>query len=90
VVIPNLVENLDGVIDRISLGPFDIAVAARVVKAVLRSLGCIELDVGTSLGTCSLTTVEIDHNLQASSLGPVKRLSQHVVRALNVGLSLDW
>lgn len=37
-----------------------------------------------------LTTVQVNHNLQTRGLGPVKRLSQNVISALDEWLTTDW
>lgn len=37
-----------------------------------------------------LTTVQVNHNVQTRGLGPVKRLSQNVISALDEWLTTDW
>ena len=37
-----------------------------------------------------LTTVQVNHNVQTRGLGPVKRLSQNFISALDEWLTTDW
>lgn len=36
-----------------------------------------------------LTTVQVDHHLQARTLGPIQCLAQHLVRALHEGFAVN-
>lgn len=91
-VVADLVKNFGGMADGIALCPSDVAILARVVEAVLR-VGSYALSTNNPprlhMGH-QLTTVQVDHDLQASIIRPVKSFAELVISSLYVRLTIDW
>jgi hypothetical protein len=88
-VVADLVEHFLGVVDRVLGSPVRGTVLSRVVKAVLRfgSWGPLAQDLVVE-GYLLLTTVQINHDLQAGTLSPVQRATQSLVRTLNIWVAV--
>lgn len=86
-IIADLVEYLDCVADCVALRPFDATIGSAVIETVLRPRSWTML-AWKPLKRSQHTTVEVNHDVQASTLSPVQSLAKLVVRALDEWLAI--
>lgn len=88
-VIADLVQDLFGIVDAITLAPVHSTVLAGVVKTVLRLRSCKMSDgCASSLLRCLLTTMQVNHDLEACLLRPAKSITELFVCTLDVWVAV--